>query len=223
MEMEGIRTFLLIILVITIPVLITAYAFRFTAFDEKYYFRFYEKYHIYSQFGSKEEVNENTIVLLDYLKGEDQLTTDFFNEKEKQHLADVKNIMKSLITLSYVSLFLFLMIIIYFRAIRNHDLIFRGFLYGGMLTLALLGIFIALLVIDFHSVFLSFHYLFFNNNLWQLDPATDNLIVMFPNAFFYNIAVKILVSSIVTGAIFTAFGVLFKYFKKHSIRGISHL
>jgi len=220
--MKGIQKLLLIILIIVIPVLITTYAFRFTAFDEKYYFRFYEKYDIYSQFQTKEEVNNNTILLLDYLKGKAPLDTEFFNEKEKLHLVDVKAIMSGLNIASYVSLLAFLFILLHLRRTKHFDYVFKGFLYGGLLTLVLIGIFIIMLATSFHSVFISFHQIFFNNDLWQLDPATDNLIVLFPNAFFYNIAIKIMLSSVITGAIFAGFGLLFKYYRMHRKQRFSH-
>jgi uncharacterized membrane protein len=33
--------------------------------------------------------------------------------------------------------------------------------------------------------------LFFNNDLWLLDPATDVMINMFPEEFFYDMAIGI--------------------------------
>jgi integral membrane protein (TIGR01906 family) len=37
-----------------------------------------------------------------------------------------------------------------------------------------------------------FHYIFFDNDLWQLDPRTDVLIQMVPEEFFYDLVVRII-------------------------------
>ena len=41
-------------------------------------------------------------------------------------------------------------------------------------------------LINFDFVFTRFHFLSFANDLWMLDPRTDNLIIMFPQRFFFE-------------------------------------
>ena len=43
-----------------------------------------------------------------------------------------------------------------------------------------------------------FHHIFFNNNLWILDPAEDYMIRMLPEGFFYDMVMRI-------GSIFAVF------------------
>jgi integral membrane protein (TIGR01906 family) len=45
--------------------------------------------------------------------------------------------------------------------------------------------------IDFYKYFTIFHEIFFTNDLWLLDPATDRLINIFPQDFFTDMAFSI--------------------------------
>ncbi len=43
-------------------------------------------------------------------------------------------------------------------------------------------------LLDFDQLFLQFHRLSFSNQFWQLDPARDYLIMLFPGGFWYDAA-----------------------------------
>ena len=64
----------------------------------------------------------------------------------------------------------------------------REVLAGFLLIAVILIIFIAA---DFDRAFTVFHLLFFTNDLWILDPATDLLVNIVPFNFFIDIAVFI--------------------------------
>ena len=42
---------------------------------------------------------------------------------------------------------------------------------------------------NFDQLFLQFHLFSFTNELWQLDPTKDYLIMLFPQGFFYDAAI----------------------------------
>lgn len=44
---------------------------------------------------------------------------------------------------------------------------------------------------DFTKYFIMFHHIFFSNDLWILDPATDMLINIVPEGFFMDTAARI--------------------------------
>ena len=50
----------------------------------------------------------------------------------------------------------------------------------------------ALIASDFNRYFVIFHHIFFNNDLWILNPATDMLINIVPEPFFMDTAFLIL-------------------------------
>ena len=55
-------------------------------------------------------------------------------------------------------------------------------------AVAVLGIAVAR---DFNAVFTLFHEIFFDNDLWIFDPATDYMIRMLPEGFFYDFVFRI--------------------------------
>lgn len=65
----------------------------------------------------------------------------------------------------------------------------KGYLIGGGVFLAALGAFAAYASQDFTRAFTQFHHVFFNNDLWLLDPKTDLLINMLPEGFFTDFAI----------------------------------
>jgi integral membrane protein (TIGR01906 family) len=109
-----------------------------------------------------------------------------FNEREVAHLKDVKGLFHIvyrvlqgtlLYALIYIGLSLF-----WWRDKR----LARGLFGGSILTLVLmlgLGIVIAL---DFDQFFLQFHLFSFANDFWMLNPATDYLIMLFPQGFWFD-------------------------------------
>ena len=59
-------------------------------------------------------------------------------------------------------------------------------LFFGLITV--LGLIIST---DFTKYFILFHHIFFTNDLWILDPATDMLINIVPEGFFMDTAARI--------------------------------
>ena len=55
----------------------------------------------------------------------------------------------------------------------------------------LLAVFAAAAVIDFNAVFVGFHHIFFDNDLWLFDPAEDYMIRMLPEGLFADMVIRI--------------------------------
>jgi integral membrane protein (TIGR01906 family) len=87
-------------------------------------------------------------------------------------------------------------------------------IFANHLLLILLGI---LVVTDFTRYFTIFHEIFFNNDLWILNPNTDLLIQMLPEPFFVNIAGKIGLSFIKYLALAQLIGYIFYKKGKYAI------
>ena len=60
----------------------------------------------------------------------------------------------------------------------------------GVLAAALLILGIAV-ARDFNAVFTLFHEIFFDNDLWLFDPATDYMIRMLPEGLFFDFVLRI--------------------------------
>jgi integral membrane protein (TIGR01906 family) len=77
----------------------------------------------------------------------------------------------------------------------------RAGIVGGGITILLIGLLALGSMVDFEALFLQFHYLSFSNSLWLLDPATDRLIQLFPEGFFYDAALRIGLQTVGEGII----------------------
>lgn len=123
-----------------------------------------------------------------------------FNEREVWHMADVKdllvvNYLILWVTAAYAALFA-----LWFLYRRRHRELTQNIIAGSALTLGLvitIGVFAAL---DFRIFFTNFHQLFFRNDYWLLNPATDYLIMLFPNGFWQD-AVLYFIVAIVIGSL----------------------
>lgn len=168
-----------------------------------YYRREYTKYHVAEDVGvSLDDLLLVTDQMMDYLDGsrenlhDIQTTikgipnTPFFNEKEVAHMEDVRALFLNAIVIRRVLLGFILASIAFLFITKGHvaKLLSDGFIYGTATFMTLFAILLTLIFRDFSSAFITFHHIFFDNDLWILDPAADNLIVIVPEGFFFDTA-----------------------------------
>jgi integral membrane protein (TIGR01906 family) len=115
----------------------------------------------------------------------------YFSSKEIAHLKDVSGIFKIVRIACLASLIVVILLSIYFFKKKKN--IAKFFLYGGLLVI----IFGLIVAITFDKSFLLFHIISFNNDLWLLNPETDLLINIFPEKFFLNNFILVIVLSII--------------------------
>ncbi len=110
-----------------------------------------------------------------------------FNEREVQHLKDVKGLFwlcyYVLIGVGTYALTFMGVTLFWWRDKRRLG---WGLLGGGVLTLALMAVIGIMIALNFSAFFLQFHLLSFANDFWQLNPATDYLLMMFPEGFWFD-------------------------------------
>ncbi|MEK6835934.1 MAG: TIGR01906 family membrane protein, partial [Nanoarchaeota archaeon] len=162
----------------------------------------------------KEIADKETLNLINYLNNKQELTTEFFNEREKLHLQDVKNLIQKTFLIFYIALILFIIMLIYFIYTKNYKIIYSSFLVS---TLLLIIILVILSLINFNFLFTQFHLISFSNDYWQLNPETDNLINLFPLQFFQDIIKKIVINIIVTSFIFIIIALVIKFTIKQKV------
>ncbi len=206
---------LLYLFVFLIPVLVLLVSLRLVAFNTAFYDKEFNKLGVYDRLGN-ESVKGNANEIIDYLKGKGSLDTSFFNEREIAHMKDVKNLVNN----GYVALTLLAITIVVFIVSmfvkRDYGFLGKIIVYSGLLGLAVIFLFLAAISLDFTGIFNAFHIISFDNDLWLLNPETDKLIGLFPEAFFYDaslmiiyLAASIFLASIVLGII------LLRYSRKH--------
>ena len=160
----------------------------------------FQKYDVSQTTGLAEvELETAATGLISYFNSDDEDITltvvkdgepfELFNEREVAHLRDVKN----LIWLDYCFLLGTLIYILGyagFSLIRGKDWrwLAWGVVWGSGITLALILALGLGILVGFDQLFWQFHVISFANELWQLDPARDYLIMLFPRDFWYDAA-----------------------------------
>ena len=159
--------------------------------------------------GSRDDLNIDTVV--------DGTPREFFNAREKAHMADVRNLFLGGLALRRLCLFLAaasVALLALFKVPLKH-LLPRMLCAGTVLFLGVTALLAGIISTDFTKYFIIFHKIFFTNDLWILDPATDLLINIVPEPFFVDTAVRIAVTyGISVIAVFSACVIWLKKQKK---------
>lgn len=198
--MSLLRKIGLVIFVIAIPFLVFTSAVRFVVNDLSLYHRGFEKYDIPSVTGIEmAELDRAARELIAYFNAGEKFVRivlktgePLYNEKEVIHLKDVKDLVQfdyrlQLLTLAYAAAYAVAVLLRRARGWRGAlGTLGRGLTYGGGLALAVMAAIGLAMIFAFDRVFLAFHLIGFSNLLWILDPATDRLIQMFPQGFFFD-------------------------------------
>lgn len=110
-----------------------------------------------------------------------------FNERELIHLDDVRDLIQLDYRIEEVTglLIAACLAILALLATRPARAIGTALFWGSSLTLALAAALAVASIAGFDQLFWQFHIISFNNLFWQLDPARDHLIMMFPQPFWY--------------------------------------
>lgn len=166
-----------------------------SAYDLDYYMDSYEKNGVFEvTHKSYQELEELSKTIIRVLKGNSDASelSPYFSSKEISHMKDVQNLFSIAKTLKFISAVSALIIIFYYLR-RDKAKIMGKYMGIGLsfnyIFLITLGVMVKT---NFNKYFIVFHKLFFNNDLWLLDPKTDLLIQIMPEAFFVNIVTKIL-------------------------------
>lgn len=200
-----------LILLLTSSIIL--FGFKLTVFDFDFYQKQFESNNVYEKY-DKETVDKNSLELINYLQSGFPLLTDFFNEKEKAHLQDVKRIIDVFLLVFYLSVIFSVVLILILLYKKQYLEVFNGLFTSSLIVIAIL-VLIFLLSLNFQKLFLNFHRVFFTNNLWLLNPSTDNLINLFPENFFISALKRILFIDLITALILLIVSFILKRTKQH--------
>lgn len=170
----------------------------------RFYEREYKKYQVADSLNmTMDNIMDVTDQMMAYLIGNkaelsvitdvDGETQDFFNEQDRFHMGEVKDLFLGGLKIRNIMLVAVLLILILLAA-RKADMIkllprayFVTLGITGVITVVLGGLFAS----DFDKYFRIFHEIFFDNDQWMFDPATDYMIRMLPEGFFYDFVFRI--------------------------------
>lgn len=186
----------------------------FWCFNDAFYKHEYESLNTASSIGmSKDDLNKTTDVLLSYIKDYDK-TLDInvningenrqvFNEREKAHMIDVRDLYQNAIKVRNFSLLIYAFSLVILIMNKGLNELYRGFKKALGIFVFMFGLIAFFCLIDFNAFWTNFHHIFFpSNDLWLLDPRTDILIMMVPEKFFFDLCVLIIFSIFILMLIF---------------------
>lgn len=154
------------------------------------------------------------------------LEQELFSQREVRHMADVKRLIWGVYAVGGITG-------VYLLVLTVAGLVWRPQMYrarlagyylrGGTFTLILLLGFGLLSLVGFDALFLKFHQISFRNDLWQLNPNTDYLLMMFPQGFWFD-STALVASVTVLGSVVTVLvsGSYLLWRRRGQDQGISH-
>ncbi len=134
----------------------------------------------------RQVIIENYDALIDYnspfFSGELKFPTLSASASGLQHFSEVKNIFVSFYYIGLASLVAAIGVILYKK--RKRD---RSYLLVSSITVLVVPAIAAIgCAINFDAAFVIFHKIFFRNDYWLFDPATDPVITILPDTFFLH-------------------------------------
>ncbi|MGM0396389.1 MAG: TIGR01906 family membrane protein [Bacillota bacterium] len=196
--MKNLNIVLVIALIISISLIAIVMAIEENTYDLDYYMDSFEENDVYQVTGKTDKELETVSKdIITYLKGNDEdALNKHFKEREIHHMRDVLHLYEIARVIKLVSAIIALAVVLWFLAREKAGFMGKWMTLGLFANYLLLLILVVLVLTDFTRYFTVFHEIFFNNDLWILDPKTDLLIQMLPEPFFVNIAGKIGISFI---------------------------
>ncbi len=188
------------------------------AFDPKLFQSSYQRENTMATLNmSEQDLMRSSNVLLDYLKGkrkdimvEAEVNGHkrmVFNERETKHMVDVKKLYeKAMLTRNVCVILMIVGMLVEFSRNRAGMKTFLWEVFrNGLLVFGFLLLFLLVYAIT------DFHYLFFDNDLFLLDPNVSLMINMFPESFFFRMVMRIVimfavVSLTIGGVVYDLFG-----------------
>ena len=170
-----------------------------------YYKMEYEKYQVLDDLPemTMDDLLSVTDEMMAYLRGNREdlhvFTTmggeyrEFFNARETAHMEDVRGLFLGGLWLRRIGLMFtlaFAALLYFWKRGRKDRSAYLARAGPGVFFAACLAL-AAVISTDFSRYFVVFHHIFFDNDLWILDPDTDMLINIVPEAFFMDTALRI--------------------------------
>ncbi len=201
-----------------------------TCFDKSFYKTQFTKLAVASEMGvSSTDLNTITDVVLDYTQGKrsDMIINvqvsgtvqEVFNAREKTHMVDVRALyLNAVMVRNIAAVVVIAMSALYAFLYRKQTIriLVRGFQQASVLFGVVLAFILIYSLVDFNAFWIFFHQIFFRNDLWQLNPNTDLLILMVPEPFFNALVMRIILRFIAVFGLVLAGGTLIIRNKKSS-------
>jgi integral membrane protein (TIGR01906 family) len=129
--------------------------------------------------------------------------THLYNDRELQHMLDVKNVVTGAMRVLVVSLLVLIGLGLWAWIGKWFAIYLKGLQRGGIVTLIIIGLIILFVLVAFDYLFVLFHEIFFKAGTWTF-LYSDTLIRLFPERFWQD-------TFLVVGGLSAALGLLFYF------------
>lgn len=220
--MRPFKILLVVVFVACIPVFLVTSNVRWVINAPFLYSYGFDKYDIPETTGiEREELIKAGATFRDYFNNDDDVLDvrvvqdgvlrSIYNAREIAHMSDVKGLVKGVWDLhtatgGFIGAFLLVGALLYRRRWIGMAVRFVG--WGGLASLGVLVAAGLIAIVGFDRLFLAFHLISFSNDLWQLDPRRDMLLIMFPQGFFLDATLWIVGSTIVEALALSAYPIV---------------
>jgi integral membrane protein (TIGR01906 family) len=131
-----------------------------------------------------------------------------FNDKEVTHMEDVQALIQWFLRLQLIAAGMVIIRLAFVLAFDRAPLpVGRELLWSTGLMVALVVLVGVLSVMDFDALWTRFHQIAFRNDLWQLDPSRDYLIMLFPEPFWFTATIRMATSVALQTVLIAVIGV----------------
>ncbi|MGI9147945.1 MAG: TIGR01906 family membrane protein [Chloroflexota bacterium] len=114
-----------------------------------------------------------------------------FNDREVTHMQDVQALIQWFLRMQVVAAAVVVpRVAIAVLFDHSPGPIGREMLWSSGLMVALVILVALLSLMDFEALWTRFHQIAFRNDLWQLDPTRDYLIMLFPEPFWFTATIR---------------------------------
>ena len=223
-ELGLLRTLIIGAFIILAPVALITSTIRFAVSEQAVYDYSVRNHGAERASGiSEDELIAANREIRDYLVTEDPgplapTVTNIFGEEEALftaeetiHMTDVRNLVRAMFTVQILAVASVLTLVVVMIMLWPVRVLAAAMLYGATLTVGFLVSVGFLATVGFDAAWSQFHGIAFTNDFWQLDPDTDHLIQMYPEAFWQEVTLAIGLLLTLQAAVMAAVSALYLY------------
>jgi len=189
-----------ILLAVSLVLSVYMVSSRSVMFDENFYKKEFLKNDAYSSFEDPDSIG---LSVISFLKGSEKLPS-IFTKDEALHMVDVRDLVakgNNLLLFLFAANIILLSVLLFSSQSKRKSLK-KVLVYSGsaIIILPLISI-----IFSFEKLFTGFHHLFFPQGNWMFD-INSNLIMLFPEQFFYDAFISIMIRSVLIGILLIIIG-----------------
>jgi integral membrane protein (TIGR01906 family) len=178
-------------------------------FNKDFYYKEYTKNNVYNSLPEGVDAKNVTENIMGYFRNIQDLK--YFTADEKSHMQDVKQLIRLMQFIYYGAAAASIILFIYSYKKFKEDkfgfirILAKSLLYSSIAAIIFLVMIFLMSVFNFDFLFTGFHMIFFPQGNWMFSPDSL-LITLFPQQFFFDIALRIFIYAMFQSAVFFGIG-----------------